>query len=75
MPEKYRPEWCAQCIKDKPHGACRILTRSLIFSINEPEYPEEWIRDESGAPVCTAYDDGEALKPEPRCENTLEMDL
>lgn len=69
--EKYEPsngteftlftsEWCDQCEADrtwreKMTGGCEILTRVVVYSRNDPEYPEEWTFDENGKPCCTAY--------------------
>lgn len=65
---KYRPsngtegmifmeEWCDNCLnqpESSDDGECEILGRTLIYGINEPEYPTEWIYKD-GIPTCTAY--------------------
>jgi len=60
MTEKYRPSngtegmdfidaFCGQCIHDDPENDvdCDILLKTLVFSINDPEYPEEWQYNEN----------------------------
>ena len=51
--------WCARCVKDRPDaedGGCRILCRSMMFQLGDPEYPEEWECDEQGHSWCTAFE-------------------
>jgi hypothetical protein len=40
-----------QCHKDKK---CGILSASLMYGINEPEYPKEWVYN-SEEPTCTEF--------------------
>jgi hypothetical protein len=42
----------------------------MAFSIDEPGYPQEWIRDQDGAPRCLAFEPID--KPE-RCQHTVDM--
>ncbi len=42
------------------HERCDIFTATLIHSIDEPEYPPEWVQDEDSGwanwhPRCTAF--------------------
>lgn len=68
--EKYRPSngtegmmftehFCDRCINQHPDPdnkkQCMILCRSMCYSVDEPEYPEEWIYDENDRPTCTAW--------------------
>lgn len=66
MTEKYRPSneaegeiftrnFCDNCLKAHPYEGCEILARSIAFSIDDPKYPQEWIKDERGL-RCTAFD-------------------
>lgn len=49
-------EFCDRCEKDRRQDRpCKILTRTLIYSVDEPEYPQEWIYGEDGSPLCTAF--------------------
>lgn len=34
---------------------CDIFSRSLIYDLNDPEYPEEWVYDKDNKPTCTAH--------------------
>lgn len=81
--KKYRPSngtegegfisyWCANCVHEKREDgrSCDILTRTMVYGVDEPEYPEEWQRDESGAPKCTAF---QAPGSTPRCPNTEDL--
>ena len=40
--------------QNEDHLKCDILSRTMIFSINDPEYPEEWNYNEDGNPRCSA---------------------
>ena len=51
--------WCGLCRLDGDNG-CRIAGATMIFGVNEPEYPEEWREDGPQGPRCTAFD---ALDP------------
>lgn len=70
MDRKYRPSngdegmwftgtYCMNCIHcdPNPNGPkqCEILGKTLWLSVNDPEYPAEWIYDEQGKPICTAW--------------------
>ena len=47
---------CAHCDPD-PEGEkqCEILMRTLIYSVSDDKYPEEWVYDENKEPTCTAH--------------------
>lgn len=80
--EKYRPsngtegewfigEWCCKCQCDENED-CRIVAATFIYDVDAPEYPAEWVEDESG-PRCTEFVPlGEPL-PTPRCTETQDM--
>lgn len=67
--ERYRPangtesdffqeQWCARCSRNREKNPCKILGRSYAFSIDDPDYPTEWIKDAGdypGYPRCTAF--------------------
>lgn len=46
---------CADCRKAT---RCTLVDRSMMFQIDDPNYPQEFIRDENGDPQCTARDVG-----------------
>lgn len=65
MSEKYRPangseglyftaQFCEVCVKDA-NFSCDIYTKTMIYGVDEKEYPAEWTYDEAGNPVCTAF--------------------
>lgn len=82
-------KFCEQCIHEKyshtmndNDKSCDILPRTMCFSINDPEYPKEWIYDAENKPTCTAWvkwdwdqdDDGnwnDPVEPEPGDPNQL----
>lgn len=70
MPRLYRPsngtegmcfieKYCMNCLHcdPNPHGKkqCKILCATMCFSVNDPEYPKEWIYDENDTPCCTKW--------------------
>lgn len=64
--KKYRPsrategeifmcQYCHRC----QHGTvdnCRILAFTLIFDVDDPQYPQEWQYGADGQPTCTAFE-------------------
>ena len=69
--QKYRPSnqtegdsfmerWCNRCIHDEfnpdNEGCCEILTRTMFYDKNDPEYPEQWQYGKDGQPKCTAFE-------------------
>ncbi len=57
--EIFIDNYCMQCINCDPDPCgekqCEIMLRTLLFDLNDPEYPEEWIVNDEGFPVCTAW--------------------
>lgn len=51
--ELFMSKFCYRCCHD--WNECEILTNSLCYNIDEPEYPVEWIYDENGKPTCTKF--------------------
>lgn len=60
--EVFRESYCYRCVYDDPAqdfdhpDACNILSRTLLYQIGDPEYPEEWTHDGKGRPTCTAFE-------------------
>lgn len=53
----FQERFCRRCVHDQEYGdPCRILMRSMLFGIEDDQYPSEWTHDEEGRPVCTAHD-------------------
>ncbi len=102
MNRKYQPsngcegmwfteEYCMQCLHCDPHPCgdkqCEILCATMVFDINDKEYPKEWVYDENDNPICTKWqkwdwgndgdpdDDNNPNKPpyEPQDPNQLMM--
>lgn len=78
--EGFIEHYCRNCIHgkyehtcDTNDNPCDILTRSLVCSIDDKDYPEEWVYNEQGRPTCKAHvpwdwqrdDDGNWIEPEP----------
>ncbi|MEE9573009.1 MAG: hypothetical protein V3W20_08180 [Candidatus Neomarinimicrobiota bacterium] len=55
----FEEEHCLQCINCDPHPCgdkqCQIWCNALCYSINDPEYPEEWVYDDNDKPTCTNH--------------------
>lgn len=51
----FRADWCDKCHREQGNRKCKIFTKTLIYDINDPEYPKEWIDDDDG-PRCTAFE-------------------
>jgi len=64
--EWFMREWCGHCERDKCQNGskhpddctdddlCQIIGRTLLLSVDDPDYPTEWIEDDDG-PKCTAF--------------------
>ena len=67
MTKPYRPsngtagsmfmrKFCDRCTKDDPDTGCEIVMLSMMYEIEEPDFPKEWVQDsEGGNPRCTAF--------------------
>jgi len=83
MPRPYRPSngtegsgfidsWCGRCERDR-HQDCPVVAASFQHAVDSPDYPKEWIYDDGGSPLCTAFvPQGEKVPP-PRCDRTLDL--
>lgn len=83
MEKKYRPsnssegdhfmsKYCNQCLHDNPDPdqkpKCDILTASMVFDLEDPEYPKEWVY-RKGKGTCLSFqkwdwDDGDPWDPD-----------
>lgn len=58
----FMSDWCAKCQRDRAHreddmaDGCSIITSTMAYAIDAPEYPVEWQQDDAGRPSCTAFD-------------------
>jgi hypothetical protein len=79
----FQEAWCSKCKRDalwngtaadpdrvSDADLCQIIARSMACRIDEPGYPQEWIRDQNGTPRCLAFEPID--KPE-RCQHTVDM--
>jgi hypothetical protein len=73
----FMEEWCLRCARDaafrndKPEHGCRILARTLLYDIDDPNYPKEWVRRSNdnewpGSARCTAFVSQEELSKRAR---------
>jgi len=65
--EKYRPangtegeifidRQCSQCQKNMDGTKlCDIIADTMLFNVDEDEYPSEWVYGADGQPCCTAF--------------------
>ena len=53
----FQERFCCHCKKeDFKTVHCDILSRSMMYGIDEKEYPEEWIWNKT-KPICTAFEE------------------
>lgn len=52
--ECFQEQFCAHCWKNRNQG-CLIAARTMLFDVDEPEYPKQWTYDAQGQPTCTAF--------------------
>ncbi len=71
----FETAWCAHnsdgTLSDQPES-CPILTNTMAFSIDDPDYPPEWIYGPDGQPRCTAFVDCHDARTE-RCRETADL--
>lgn len=46
--------WCGDCAKSGDGSGCEITERTMVYDIDDPLYPREWVVDADG-PECTAF--------------------
>ncbi len=81
--ERFFDSWCRKCARDKSMSEgksiddcaefelCDIIVSSMIYQLDEAEYPRQWIYGENG-PCCTSFVPvGEEVKHV--CTNTLDL--
>jgi hypothetical protein len=53
----FMSKFCYKCVHDdyENENYCDILSGTLFFEPEDVEYPQEWIYDKKGRPVCTAF--------------------
>jgi Cu2+-containing amine oxidase len=59
----FRREFCEKCKNNDFESAlCEILIASMIYQVEDDEYPKEWIRHEDGGVECTAFNAKDGAK-------------
>lgn len=55
--EIFKEEYCYKCVREDEQNDvyCDILTRALVLTIKDAEYPEEWQYNKNDEPICTAF--------------------
>ena len=53
--------YCFRCQRDAAFQAdqgegCPIISRTMLYSIGDPEYPVEWTHGPDGMPTCTVFE-------------------
>jgi len=63
----FMDKFCDRCWKEESYRrtqkgtGCKILCKTMVYDINDPEYPEEWTYDEDGNPTCTEFESVEEV--------------
>lgn len=59
----FHETYCTFCVKDvkfrkteMPDDGCPIIVNTMIFSPGEKAYPKEFIYNDQGEGICTAYE-------------------
>lgn len=47
------------CFNCKHESDCQIMGDTMLYDVNDDNYPKEWIYDNDGCPTCTAFEDEE----------------
>lgn len=75
--EVFMEGWCNRCKRDEAFQAdpdnadgCPILGDTLMYDVAAKDYPKEWIYDEDGWGMCTAF---EPIGTPERCQHTVDM--
>jgi hypothetical protein len=54
--EMFMERWCYQCVFDNEKAPCPIIAATMVFGIDEDDYPPDWSYDSDGQPQCTAFE-------------------
>ena len=73
--------WIHRQKEDRDEDKCEIMSRSLLYQVDDPKYPSEWTYDEKGQPTCTKFvkfdwgtdDDPREPGPTPQPEDPLQL--
>lgn len=60
--EWFMSRFCEHCINEKfihtqdfKDKQCKLLNNALLYDKNDKEFPEEWIYNSEGHPICAAH--------------------
>ena len=55
--EIFMQEFCDSCIYGDPGNEkyCEIIKKTMMFDVDDREYPIEWRYGEDGQPICTKF--------------------
>lgn len=46
---------CDRAFRDGTGDSCPIAANTMVYDLDDPEYPEEWREDGPEGPRCTAF--------------------
>ena len=49
--EMFMAQHCDRCVLA---NGCQILPRTMLYDVEDAQYPREWVEQEKG-PICTAF--------------------
>lgn len=56
---EFAARFCARCAFDAEdldeQDGCPIAADAVVYEVNEPGFPKEWVQDEPCGPRCTAF--------------------
>lgn len=87
--EIFMDKFCNRCKREKfthtlndDDAKCPILTQTMVVSVQDEQYPTEWIYDEHDNPTCTAFSlhiwhdlDGNIKEPEEVTNDPNQLNL
>jgi hypothetical protein len=50
----FMARFCDECARMTEDG-CEIQGRTMLYGIDSPHYPPEWVTDDERGPRCTAF--------------------
>jgi len=54
----FQSAWCDNCHFDgdaEQGKGCMLLAKTMVYDIDDPEYPKEWVQNEEGEARCTKF--------------------
>ena len=69
--EIFMQRWCCQCARFDPDDGCGIQSDTMLYALEDPNYPKEWRYTETGQPECTDFWEGDDMP----VKDDLTMDM